>query len=37
MEMRKLTLEGKIVIFKALAIYKIVFQSLITDIPRHRK
>ena len=35
MEMRKLTLEGKIVIFKALAIYKIVFQSLITAIPRH--
>ena len=33
--MRNLTLEGKIVIFKTLAISKIVFQSLITPIPRH--
>ena len=27
--------EGKIVIFKTLAISKIVFQSLITPVPRH--
>ena len=33
--MRNLTLEGKIVIFKALAISKIVFQSMITPAPRH--
>ena len=33
--MRNLTLEGKMVIFKALAISKIVFQSLITSISRH--
>ena len=33
--MRNLTLEGKIVIFRTLAIYKIVFQSLITPVPRH--
>ena len=31
--MRNLTLEGKIVIFKTLAISKIVFQSMITPIP----
>ena len=34
-KMRNLTLKGKIVIFKTLAIAKIVFQSLITPIPRH--
>ena len=33
--MRNLTLEGKMVIFKALAISKIVFQSLITSVSRH--
>ena len=33
--MRNLTLKGKIVIFKTLAISKIVFQSLITLVPRH--
>ena len=34
-KMRNLTLKGKIVIFKTLAIAKIFFQSLITPIPRH--
>ena len=34
-KMRNLTLEGKIVIFQTLAISKIVFQSLVTPIPRH--
>ena len=34
-KMRNLTLEGKIVIFKTLAISKIVFQSMITPFPRH--
>ena len=34
-KMRNLTLEGKIVIFKTLAISKIVFQSMITPVPRH--
>ena len=33
--MRNLTLEEKAFIFKALAISKIVFQSLITPVPRH--
>ena len=33
--MRNLTLKGKIVIFKTLLISKIVFQSLITLVPRH--
>ena len=33
--MEDLTLEGKIVIFKTLAISKIVFQSMITPAPRH--
>ena len=33
--MRNLTLEKKIVIFKTLAISKIVFQSVITTVPRH--
>ena len=34
-KMRNLTLEEKNVIFKTLAISKIVFQSLITPVPRH--
>ena len=34
-KMRKLTLEGKIVIFKTVAISKIVFQSFITTVPKH--
>ena len=34
-KMRNLTLEGKIVIFKTLAISKIVFQSMITPVPIH--
>ena len=33
--MRKLTLEGKIITFKTIAISKIVFQSFITTIPKH--
>ena len=33
--MKNLTLEGKIVIFKKLAISKIVFQSFITTVPKH--
>ena len=33
--MRNLTLEGKIVIFKTLAIFKIAFQSLITTVSKH--
>ena len=33
--MRNLTVEGKIVIFKTLAISRIVFQSLITPVLRH--
>ena len=33
--MRNLTLKGKIIFFKLLAISKIVFQSLITLVPRH--
>ena len=33
--MRNLALEGKIVIFKTLAISKIVFQSMIRLVPRH--
>ena len=33
--MRNLILEGKMVIFKALAISKIIFQSMITPVPRH--
>ena len=36
-KMRNLTLGGKIVIFKTLLISKIVFQSLITLVPRHCK
>ena len=34
-KMRNLILEGKMVIFKTLAISKTVFQSLITSVPRH--
>ena len=34
-KMRNFALEGKIVIFKTLAISKIVFQSMITPIPSH--
>ena len=33
--MNNLTLEGKLVIFKTLAIAKFIFQSLIANIPRH--
>ena len=33
--MRNLTLEGKIVIFKTIAISKIVFQSFMTTVPKH--
>ena len=34
-KMRNLILEEKTVVFKTLAISKIVFQSLITSVPRH--
>ena len=34
-KVRNLTLEGKTVIFETLAISKIVFQSMITAVPRH--
>ena len=34
-KMRRLTLEGKIVIFKTIAISKIVFQAFITTVPKH--
>ena len=34
-KMRKLTLEGKIVIFKTIAISKIVFQAFITTVTKH--
>ena len=34
-KMRKLTLEGKIVIFKTIAISKTVFQAFITTAPKH--
>ena len=33
--MRKLTLEEKIVVFKTIAVSKIVFQALITTAPKH--
>ena len=33
--MRRLTLEGKIVNIKTIAISKIVFQALITTVPKH--
>ena len=34
-KMRRLTLEGKTVIFKTIAISKIVFQAFITTVPKH--
>ena len=34
-KVRKLTLEGKIVIFKTIAISKIVFRAFITTVPKH--
>ena len=34
-KMRNLTLEGKIAIFKTIAISKIVFQSFIATVPKH--
>ena len=34
-KMRHLTLEGKIVIFKTIAISKIIFESFITTVPKH--
>ena len=34
-KMRRLTLEGKIVIFKTIAISKIVFQAFMTIVPKH--
>ena len=33
--MRNLTLEGKIVIFKTKVVSKIVYQSIITTIPKY--
>ena len=33
--MRKLTPEGKIVIFKTISISKIVFQAFMTTVPKH--
>ena len=33
--MRNLTLEGKIAIFKTIAISKTVFQSIIATVPKH--
>ena len=33
--MRNLTIEAKIVIFKTIAISKIVFQSFITNVPKY--
>ena len=32
---RNLTLEGQIVVFKSLAISKIIFQALIAPVPTH--
>ena len=34
-KIRNLTLEGKIVIFKAIAITEIVFESFITTVSKH--
>ena len=34
-KMRKLTLEGKIVIIKTMAISKIIFEGFITIVPKH--
>ena len=36
-KMRRLTLEGKIVIFKTIAISKIVFQAFVRTVPKHTK
>ena len=33
--MRKLTLEGEIVIFKTIVVSKIVFQAFIATVPKH--
>ena len=33
--MTRLALEGKIIIFKTIGISKIVFQALITTVPKH--
>ena len=33
-KMRRLTLEGKIIILKAIAISKIIFQSFIISVPK---
>ena len=35
LKMKNLTLEGKVVIFKTIAITKIAFQSLTTTVPKH--
>ena len=35
MENEKLTLEGKIVVFKTIAISRIVFQSFTTTVPEY--
>ena len=34
-KMRNVTLQGKIVVFKTIAILKIVFQSFTTTVPKH--
>ena len=34
-KMKQLTIEGKIVIFKTIAISKIVFQAFITTVPKY--
>ena len=34
-KMTRLALEGKIIIFKTIGISKIVFQALITTVPKH--
>ena len=34
-KMRRLTLEGTIVLFKTIAISKIIFQAFITTVPKH--
>ena len=34
-KIRRLTLEGKVVIFRTIAISKIVFQVFITTVPKH--
>ena len=35
--LRNLTLDGRIVVFKGLAISKIIFQALIATVPSHIK